>query len=100
VSAAVHSLGPSVVVITLGEKGAFLTRVTGGGFIDCEQRKGHRIDGEVDPTGSGDVFLAAFTSATVLGRKTGEALSSAVRLSALSTTVKGAASLYTYFSEQ
>jgi len=99
-SAAIHGLGPSVVAITLGEEGAFLTRVTRGGSFVCEQRDGHRIQGAADPTGSGDVFLAAYTSATLLGRSSGEALSFAVRSSALSTTVKGAGGLHAYFREQ
>jgi len=99
-SAAVQRLGPGLVAITLGEKGAFLSEVNRIGSVASELRGGHRIDSPIDPTGSGDVFLAAFTSTVVLGGDPGEALSFAVRSSALSTTVQGAEKLYGFFKGQ
>lgn len=97
VSDRIHAHGPDVVVITLGERGAFLSVRENEGAPARELRRGERVERIADPTGSGDVFLAAFTASTFLGRGPRDALAFAVRASALSTATRGAEGLYDYF---
>lgn len=98
-SSLIHQHGPGIVAITLGALGAFLTWVKPDGRRAQQFRNGYEIDRTVDPTGSGDVFLASFASASLLGEGCCEALSFAVKAAALSTTTKGASGLYEYFRE-
>jgi hypothetical protein len=96
----IHACGPEEVAITLGARGAFLSVQKGQGKPARELKCGERIERIVDPTGSGDVFLAAFTASTLLGRDARAALAFAVRASALSTAAKGAECLYDYFRQR
>jgi hypothetical protein len=93
----VHRHGPRAVAITLGARGAFLMTMEGDGMKREKWENGVDIRDAVDPTGSGDVFLAAYTSASVCGKGCFEALSFAVHTSALSTATRGAEGLYRYF---
>jgi hypothetical protein len=99
ISSLILANGPKTVAITLGARGAFITMVNGYGQQTHEWEDGYSIEEAVDPTGSGDVFLAAFTSALLLGNGFRDALSFSVKASALSTTTRGAEGLYEYYME-
>jgi sugar/nucleoside kinase (ribokinase family) len=59
---ALASLGVAEVVVTLGSRGSL---VLAGGRL--EQVDAERVDGEVDPTGAGDAFAAAYLAARSRG---------------------------------
>lgn len=76
-------LGPSSVVITLGESGAYLRTPTEGISVS-----GYRV-AVADTQGAGDAFLGAFVSKVVQGCGYAEALRFANAVGALAVTVHG-----------
>jgi sugar/nucleoside kinase (ribokinase family) len=92
--------GARFVTVTQGERGAtvFSLDRTGEGIRELHDI--HVVEKPLDPTGSGDVFLAAFTSAVLSGRNVRVSLSFAVRAAALSTLTRGAERLYDNFREK
>ncbi len=88
--------GVSTVAVTCGERGARLFSRRGGGKVQ-ELRDVHAVEETVDPTGSGDVFLAAFTAAALAGKDLPSGLSFAVKAAALSTLRRGSEGLYNFF---
>jgi hypothetical protein len=92
-----HACGPARVAVTLGARGAYLSLTQRRGALVRELRPGEKVEKIIDPTGSGDVFLAAFAAALFLGKEPCGALAFAVRTSAMSTAMRGAEGLYEYF---
>ncbi len=97
-SGKIHHFGPKQVVITMGVMGAYLSAEFEETGTCGKWKARHRVAEALDPTGSGDVFLAAFASASILGKDPEAALSFAVRASALSTMRRGADGLYDYYT--
>jgi sugar/nucleoside kinase (ribokinase family) len=92
--------GAGVVTVTCGERGARVFSRQGAGGRVRELRDVHPVENSLDPTGSGDVFLAAFTAAALTGRDLRSGLAFAVEAAALSTLTRGAEGLYDYFRSE
>ncbi len=60
--AAIHSLGPKKVIVTMGEKGAALSSETAVCWIPA-----YKPESVIDPTGAGDVFIGAFLAEFLSG---------------------------------
>jgi ribokinase len=84
VAAALRALGPEVVVVTLGERGAVFC-----GPQTSELVPGYRVE-SVDPTGAGDAFCAGLVYARVKGADWRPAVELANACGALATTRVGA----------
>jgi ribokinase len=84
VAEALQRLGPSAVVITLGERGAI--GLFGEQVVVAEAPK----VAAVDSTGAGDAFCGAFAALLAEGAEPQAALQAAVVAGSLSVTVEGA----------
>jgi ribokinase len=84
VAAALRALGPKVVVVTLGERGAVWGDARGQEFVP-----GYRVDA-VDPTGAGDAFCAGLVYSRITGAEWRPAVELANACGALATTRVGA----------
>jgi ribokinase len=99
-AAALHRLGPAVVVVTLGERGAIwsggapLETARGTGGAGPEAARGDFVPGyrvaAVDPTGAGDAFCAGLVWSRVHGAAWRQAVELANACGALATTAVGA----------
>jgi len=69
---ALHALGMPEVILTLGSKGSCV--ITPGAIVDVPARE---VVGQVDPTGAGDTYSAAYLAARAAGAEPVEAASSA-----------------------
>lgn len=78
-----QSFGPSIVVITLGKKGALLATPTEFEFIE-----GFEVD-VVDTTGAGDAFCAGLLYARIKGNPWRESVVFANACGAIATTMDG-----------
>ncbi|MEW6752548.1 MAG: carbohydrate kinase family protein [Candidatus Latescibacterota bacterium] len=82
------ALGPQAAVVTLGERGALACRPEGGGireFVCPVEATGMAVD----PTGCGDVFLAALGLALIGGKGLGDALEAACRAAGVKSRTRG-----------
>lgn len=100
ISGVFRERGARLVTVTQGERGATVFSLDGTGEGIRELHDIHAVEKPLDPTGSGDVFLAAFSSALLSGRNIQASLSFAVEAAALSTLTRGAEHLYEYFKEK
>ncbi len=83
-AAALRGLGVGIVVLTLGERGALLSRATGAELIPAFEVT------PVDATAAGDAFVAGFAVALAEGRALIEAARWGNAAGALATTEMGA----------
>lgn len=62
-------LGPAAIVVTRGDAGAVAVWRSPGGQVESLTQQAHPVpgDGQLDPTGCGDVFLAGLAAAHVRG---------------------------------
>ncbi len=88
-------LGPKVAVITLGERGALCAwRASDGGVRRLRRPAAAVAAGlPVDPTGCGDVFLAAMAAGLLAGGTVPRALDRAIRAASRNCTLTGIESL-------
>jgi 2-dehydro-3-deoxygluconokinase len=77
-------LGPSTVIIKVGEKGAFYFNNVASGLV-----RGFPVKQVVDPVGAGDGFAAGFISGLLDGLPLSEAVARANAAGALVTMVNG-----------
>jgi sugar/nucleoside kinase (ribokinase family) len=62
----IRLLGPEAsLLVTQGDEGGLLIRLEGGRPVETLRYLPTRTDGEVDPTGAGDTFLAALLASAV-----------------------------------
>ena len=80
----VHERGVTTVLVTLGEKGAFLRDANG----DCRSLMPGTVDA-VDTNGAGDQFAGAYAAGILKGFTTGEAAELATFVAGHSTTAPG-----------
>ena len=90
-AASLLDLGPKVAVITLGEQGVLSAwRTPEGGVRGVRLPAAPVAEGQpVDPTGCGDVFLAAMAVGLLTGRTVEQALNQATRAAARNCTLTG-----------
>ena len=90
-AASLLDLGPKVAVITLGEQGVLCAwRTTEGGIRRLGLPAAPVAEGSpIDPTGCGDVFLAAVAAGLLTGRPVAEALEQATLAAARNCTLTG-----------
>lgn len=81
----IHNLGPKLVVITDGDKGAYV--YDGKKYYFMKAKSGKK---PVDTIGVGDAFAAGFTSALVYGKNIKDALTWGINNSASTVTKIGA----------
>lgn len=89
----IHALGPKTVIITMGEKGAFV--------LDQEISQmipGHKVL-PVDTTGAGDVFNGAIAVGLSQGKNILESIKLGCKASSIAVTRSGAQSAIPYFNE-
>ena len=88
-------LGPKVAVITLGERGALCAWRTSEGEVRRLRRPAAAVAAglPVDPTGCGDVFLAALAAGLLTGGTVPQALDRAIRAAGRNCTLTGIESL-------
>ena len=88
-------LGPKVAVITLGERGALCAWRASDGGVRRLRRPAQAVpEGlPVDPTGCGDVFLAAMAAGLLAGGTVPQALDRAIRAASRNCTLTGIESL-------
>jgi hypothetical protein len=89
----VLSLGPDVMFVTDGARGAWMVRREGDGSVWPKFVKAGKTGKVVDPTGCGDVFGAAAFSALVSGVSPEDALRFAARIGSLAATLSGISSI-------
>ncbi len=83
--------GPRAVIVTRGAAGAVVAGREANGRLIRISQKAHPVDvaHEIDPTGCGDVFLAALTAATVRGTDLQSAAQMAGRAAASNCLITG-----------
>jgi sugar/nucleoside kinase (ribokinase family) len=84
----VLSLGPEVLLVTLGEKGA-LVMYKEGKTCEFEKRAGVNVPGFKDATGCGDVFSAGFLACYLHTGKLSQSLDFANRVAAVKCKISG-----------
>jgi len=84
IAAQLRQAGPQVVIVTLGEKGAFVDSDEFTGLIE-----GNKVD-TLDTTAAGDVFCGALTTAMSEGKAIDEAIRFANAAAAIAVTRLGA----------
>ncbi len=84
IAAQLRQAGPKVVIVTLGEKGAFVDSEEFTGLI-----AGNKVD-TLDTTAAGDVFCGALTTAMSEGKAIDEAIRFANAAAAIAVTRLGA----------
>lgn len=88
-----HQKGIATVLITLGEKGVFVSEQGNGQIV-----AGFRVQA-IDTTAAGDTFNGAFVTALLENKATAEAITFAHAAAALSVTRKGAQTSIPYREE-
>lgn len=78
------NLGPSTVIVKVGEKGAYYFTGEGSGLVPSLP-----VKNVVDPVGAGDGFAAGFISGLIDGLGVSEAVARANAVGALVTMVRG-----------
>jgi sugar/nucleoside kinase (ribokinase family) len=83
--------GPNLIVITRGDAGAIAVERTPDGFVQRMEQAPHVLSSEqkLDPTGCGDVFLAAMTAARIRSTDLSTALEYASRVAANNCILTG-----------
>jgi 2-dehydro-3-deoxygluconokinase len=79
-----HQLGAKVVIVKLGEKGAYYSTIVENGTVQAS-----KIERVVDPVGAGDGFAAGFLSGLLDNLQVQQAVTRACTVGAMVTTVNG-----------